>query len=91
MRFAPTLILAAVLPSVGLAFCNPPIAPALTSEELAREFRAEFRHDFEQYFSDAQEYLQCLDEERSEVMTEISETAARYDRFLKDSQNWSAN
>lgn len=80
------LMLAAPFPA--MAFCDPPVAPPLTSEDLAREFREEFRQDFEKYFSDAQTYLRCLEDERAEVMAEISETAARYDRFIKDSQHW---
>lgn len=88
MKHMPAVIVAICLPNVAFTFCDPPIAPALTSEDLAREFREEFRQDFEQYFSDAQTYMRCLEEERSEVMAEINETAARYDRFLKDSQQW---
>lgn len=82
-----TLLLAS-LPFPAMAFCDPPIAPPLTSEELAREYQSEFRQDFEQYFSDAQTYLRCLEDERAEVMAEISDTAVRYDRFIKDSQHW---
>ncbi len=88
MKNLSALIIAVSLPHAGLAFCNPPIAPAPTSEVLAREYREEFRQNFEQYFSDAQLYLRCLETERSEVMIEVNETAARYNRFLKDSQQW---
>lgn len=73
-------------------FCKrilrPPIAPPLTSEDLAREFRVEFKEDFESYFSDAQTYLRCLDDERQEVMEELNATIIRYDRFLNDSKIW---
>lgn len=88
MKMIVALIIAAFLPHAASAFCDPPIAPALTTEALAREYRDEFRQDFEQYFSDAQTYMRCLDEERSEVMLEISDVAARYDRFLRDSEHW---
>lgn len=87
-----TALVAASLVAFGpvkaAAFCTPPVAPPLTSEALAKEFRNEFRHDLEQYFSDAQGYLICLEEERAEVMVEVRETAARYERFLNDSQHW---
>ena len=32
-------------------WCDPPIAPELTTPELARDFRNEFAAEFEQYFS----------------------------------------
>ncbi len=88
MKNLSALIVAVSFPHAGFAFCDPPIAPPLTSEALAREYQEEFRQGFEAYFSEAQAYLRCLEAERSEVMLEINETAARYNRFLKDSQNW---
>lgn len=91
LRSLAVLLCLVTVPGVALAFCDPPIAPALTSEDLAREFRDEFRQDFEQYFRDAQSYMRCLEKERTEVMAEINETAARYDRFIKDSQHWAEN
>lgn len=77
-----------LLPSVASAFCPPPEPPPLTSEVLAREFRKEMREDFETYFSDANHYFKCIDRERDRIKTEINETAARYDRFLRDSATW---
>lgn len=70
------------------AFCSPSVAPAPTSEALAREFEPEFRQDFERYFSDATAYFRCIDEERGRVMLEVEETAQRYDRFLTDAEKW---
>jgi hypothetical protein len=57
----------------------------------ARGFRDEFRDEFEQYFTDAQEYLLCLEAERVDVMAELRFTAERYQRFLRDSANWDQN
>jgi hypothetical protein len=64
-------------PVAALAFCDPPLPPTLTSETLAREYEAEFKQDFERYFSDATAYFRCLDEERGRVMVEVEETANR--------------
>lgn len=83
--FAIFMILA---PGMALAFCDPPIAPPLTDEDTAKLYRDEFRQEFEMYFSDAQTYFRCLEEERAQVSEEVSETAQRYSRFLNDSQNW---
>ncbi|SCZ73552.1 hypothetical protein SAMN04488118_11758 [Epibacterium ulvae] len=71
-----------------LAFCDPPFAPALTSPDLAREYREEFKQDFERYFSEAQAYLLCIEEEKASVMEEVRQTVQRYDRFLNDSEKW---
>ncbi len=76
-------------PPAGLdPFCDPPLPPALTSETLAREYEAEFKQDFERYFSDASAYFRCLDDERGRVMVEVEETANRYDRYLTDAETW---
>lgn len=77
------------LPVAAQAFCDPPLPPAPTSETLAREYEAEFKQDFERYFSDASAYFRCLDEERGRVIVEVEETANRYDRFLTDAEKWS--
>lgn len=79
---------AVLLPSAAFAYCDPPIAPAMTSEALAREYRDEFQHDFELYFYAAEDYLRCLEIKRTEVIAEISETVSRYERFMKDSRTW---
>ena len=75
-------------PFAAQAFCDPPVPPTPTSETLAREYEAEFKQDFERYFSDATSYFRCLDEERGRVMVEVEETANRYDRFLTDAETW---
>lgn len=77
-----------LIPVPALAFCDPPIAPSMTTEAMARDYKDEFRDEFEQYFSDAQNYFKCLEEERHEVMAEINETAFRYKKFLEDSDTW---
>lgn len=77
-------------PFAAQAFCDPPLPPALTSEALAREYEAEFKQDFERYFSDASAYFRCIDQERGRVMVEVEETANRYDRFLTDAEKWNA-
>lgn len=76
------------LPVPAQAFCDPPLPPAPTSEALAREYEAEFKRDFERYFSDATAYFRCIDQERGRVMGEVEETANRYDRFLTDAEKW---
>lgn len=58
---------------------------------MAREFRDEFRAEFEQYFTDAQAYLLCLEAERTDVMAELRFTAERYERLLHDSASWTQN
>jgi len=82
------LIWMVLWPVQARAFCDPPIAPAPTSLETAKEFRAEFQQEFEQYFRDAEEYLRCLDQERADVLGEIKNTVVRYQRFLQDSKAW---
>ena len=62
--------------------------PTLTSEAPAREFRDEMPDNFETYFSEATHYFKCIGQERDRIRAEINETAARYDRFLKDSSTW---
>lgn len=73
-----------LIPCIGSAFCLPPNAPPLTSEETARDYREEFKTEFEVYFRDAQDYVRCLDEERARTIQELTETADRYGRFLDD-------
>lgn len=81
------LTLAAMLlvPSGAAAqWCDPPIPPLPTSENVAREFREEFKAQFDRYFSEASRYTTCLEDERTRVIEEMRETAGRYERFLKD-------
>jgi len=77
-----------VAPQTGFAFCDTPLAPTPTSEDMARDYREEFKAEFETYFSEAQSYLRCIDSERQNVMDELKNTAFRYERFLKDSEGW---
>lgn len=89
----PILILALLAVfSPGAAFaewCNPPIAPAPTTAELAHDFREEFKDEFDRYFRDASRYTACLDAERVRVFQEMQITTQRYERFLNDSAKWS--
>ena len=64
------------------------IAPMLTTTELAKDFREEFKGEFDQYFRDASQYAACLDAERARIFEEMQFTAQRYARFLNDSENW---
>lgn len=76
-------------PSIAYAeWCDPPIAPMLTTLKLAQDFREEFKAEFEQYFRDASAYTACLDAERVRIFDEMQNTANRYDRFLSDSADW---
>ena len=90
IRAAVLSFILSALPGAVLAFCDPPLPPALTSETLAREYEAEFKQHFERYFSDANAYFRCLDDERGRVMVEVEETANRYDRVLNDAETWGA-
>jgi hypothetical protein len=89
----PLLILALLAVfSPGAAFaewCDPPIAPAPTTAELAHNLRQEFKDEFDRYFRDASLYTACLDAERVRVFKEMQITAQRYERFLNDSAKWS--
>ncbi|MEO1307297.1 MAG: hypothetical protein AAFV38_05035 [Pseudomonadota bacterium] len=80
------LLIATALPAA--AFCEAPAPPPLTSEALAREYRDELKAEFEKYFSDAQSYLRCSEDERRAVLETLEDTAQRYDRFLGESQEW---
>ena len=89
----PLPILAALLTVLGTGracaeWCDPPITPMLTTPELAKEFREEFKGEFDQYFRAASEYAACLDTERARIFEEMQFTAQRYERFLNDSENW---
>ena len=79
-------VAAMVWPWQAAAFCDPPVPPPPTDLEMAKEFRDEFKFEFEQYFQDAQEYLRCIEQERTDVLAEIQNTIDRYNRFLTDSQ-----
>jgi hypothetical protein len=82
-------LLAAVSPGAAFAeWCDPPIAPAPTTPELAHDFREEFKDEFDRYFRDASLYTACLDAERVRVFKEMQITAQRYERFLNDSAKW---
>lgn len=84
--------LAVVGPGYARAeWCDPPIAPMLTEAELAKEFREEFKAEFEQYFRDASLYTACIDVERERIFDEMQFTAQRYERFLNDAENWEVN
>ena len=89
----PLLILtmpAVFSPGAALAeWCNPPIAPAPTTAELAHDFREEFKDEFDWYFRDASLYTACLDAERVRVFQEVQITTQRYGQFLNDSPKWS--
>ncbi len=83
-------MLALVSPGAAFAeWCDPPIAPAPTTPELAHDFRKEFKDEFDQYFRDASLYTACLDAERVRVFQEMQITTQRYERFLNDSASWS--
>tara|TARA_R100000935_G_scaffold52216_1_gene79245 strand:- start:201 stop:485 length:285 start_codon:yes stop_codon:yes gene_type:complete len=83
-------LLAVVSPGTAFAeWCDPPIAPAPTTAELARDFREDFKGEFDQYFRDASRYTACLDAERVRVFHEMQVTTQRYERFLNDSATWS--
>lgn len=69
-------------------WCDPPIAPDPTTLELARDFREEFKAEFDQYFKDASLYTACLDAERVRIFEEMQNTVLRYDKFLTDSATW---
>lgn len=89
MRITRLAVLCSIIPSAAVAeWCEPPVAPELTSAELAQEFRDEFNEEFNSYFRDATTYLACLDTERGRVFEEIQITVERYDRFLTDRAHW---
>jgi len=69
-------------------WCDPPIAPTPTTPELAKDFREEFKAEFDQYFRDAPQYVACLDRERTRIFDEMEFTVQRYDRFLSDKNQW---
>ena len=73
---------------VAAEWCDPPVAPELTTIELAKDFREEFKAEFTQYFREASQYTACLDAERTRIWEEMQFTAQRYERFLNDSKNW---
>lgn len=81
--------IAAFGPGIAAAeWCDPPIAPELTTPELAQEYREEFKGEFDQYFRDASRYTACLDAERTRIFEEMQITAQRYERFLDDARTW---
>ncbi|SFL63024.1 hypothetical protein SAMN04488004_13420 [Loktanella salsilacus] len=83
-------LLAVVSPEVAFAeWCDPPVAPAPTTADLAHDFREEFKDEFDQYFRDASLYTACLDAERVRVFQEMQITTHRYEWFLNDSAKWS--
>jgi hypothetical protein len=82
-------LLAVVRPGAAFAeWCDPPIAPAPTTPELAHDFRDEFKDEFDRYFRDASRYTACLDAKRVRVFQEMQITTQRYERFLNDSAKW---
>ena len=88
-RTTPIFALVLAIPTSAFAeWCDPPIAPSLTNTDLAREFREEFKAEFDQYFLDASRYTACLDTERTRIFVEMQSTASRYERFLEDSAQW---
>jgi hypothetical protein len=88
-RLSILALLAVVSPAAAFAeWCDPPIAPAPTTVELAHNFREEFKDEFDQYFRDASLYTACLDAERVRVFQEMQITTQRYERFLNDSAKW---
>lgn len=85
-------VLAVVGPGYASAeWCDPPIVPMLTEAELAKEFREEFKAEFDQYFREASLYTACLDAERARIFEEMNMIAQRYERFLNDAENWEVN
>ncbi|WP_223427825.1 hypothetical protein [Tateyamaria pelophila] len=91
MKYFPVIIAALTILCPGSAYaewCDPPIAPELTTTELAKDFREEFKDEFTQYFRDASQYTACLDAERARIWEEMQFTVQRYERFLNDSKNW---
>lgn len=89
---ATAAFLACISPNAAFAeWCDPPIAPTPTTPELARDFREEFKDEFDLYFRDASAYTACLDAERQRIFLEMQNTAQRYERFLSDSASWKAD
>ena len=79
---------------LGLAKSSAYLQRSLTETSCRRVAKggafSSAKQDFERYFSDANAYFRCLDEERGRVMIKVAETANWYDRFLTDAEKWRA-
>ncbi len=64
-------------------FCLPPAVPLLPHDpEMLIEFRAELSAEFSQYFTDAQDYLNCLQEAHGATRLEIEDAIRDYTTLL---------
>lgn len=70
--------------SVDPIWCDPPIPPYEYSAEEHVEFRDEIKIEFEEYMTSLENYLECMNRERTRAMNEGREQAQRYGTFLND-------
>jgi len=80
------LLMVCSLPAAALSqtvFCLPPAVPLLPNDpEMLIEFRAELSAEFSQYFTDAQDYLNCLQQAHGATRLEIEGAIRDYTALL---------
>jgi hypothetical protein len=80
------LLMVCSLPAAALSqtvFCLPPAVPLLPNDpEMLIEFRAELSAEFSQYFTDAQDYLNCLQQAHGATRLEIESAIRDYTALL---------
>lgn len=63
--------------------CFPPVRPMILHDQATvLEFRDLIREDFERYFTDAQVYFLCLDQEKLRLTDQAKTVAEEYRDFL---------
>ena len=64
-------------------FCLPPAVPLFPNDpQMLSEFRAELSAEFTQYFTDAQDYLNCLQHAHGVTRLEIEDAIRDYTTLL---------
>lgn len=80
------LLIVCSLPAAALSqtvFCLPPAVPLLPNDpKMLIEFRAELSAEFSQYFTDAQDYLNCLQQAHGATRLEIESAIRDYTALL---------
>ena len=84
MRTLGVVVLAMALGTAGFAQgCVAPSAPFMPADPAdIRAYADLLRQDFEAYFTDAQAYFRCLEQERRAVFDEVQQVTQAYGHMV---------
>lgn len=80
---APLWLIPSEVVSQQSGFCLRPVFPVLPSDPVvANEYRAELTIEYDEFFSQSGDYINCLRDEESSIRQEITEAISHYQELL---------